>query len=291
MTKTKRLKDLSSWKKEVKKKVRNARIRVVDAYPLKFNKALGITNKILKREGRTAIGQTKEGMKWLNEQIRSLNLQSKRQYKPIHVITKTVITYTGKELAKIKLRRKVYRLSEELKYKAKITGKQLAELGGGSIRWAEDNGKYAIEAIRQRIKGIKANYVLNPRTGRMVLGEQAYLNMMEELKQLPVYKFWKGSFQDRMMIAREFVFEKLRLIFAYDSEVRHEMCSLYGWDWTTWDTGFLIKEMDKHSRTDVTQAIEGIARIARVPFKKMLNACDKTFGEENQSAMRKSWAL
>lgn len=257
---------------------------------MKFNKALGATNAVLKRAGRTSTGQSKEGMKWLNEQLRNLNLQSKRQYKFIATITKPAYQLTKNELARVKLRRKVYRLSADIKQQSRKISKALGELGGGTIRWAEENGDYAIEAIKERIKGIDEHYIINPRTGKKILGVQAYLGMEEQLKELPVWKFWKGNAQDRMLIAREMIEAKLEIIFAYDSEVRHELCTQYGWGWTNWSIKKLIQEIQANSRSDVTGAIQQIAKMARVKYDKLLNFYDRITPTQDEIETRKKWA-
>lgn len=244
----------------------------------------------MKRAGRTSAGQSKEGMKWLNEQLRNLNLQSKRQYKYIAVITRPTYQLTKNELARVKLRRKVYRLSADIKRQSRKISKALGGLGGGTVRWAEENGDFAIQSIYENIKGIKENYIINPRTGKKILGVNAYLGMEEQLKELPVWKFWKGNAEDRMLIAREMIEAKLEIIFAYDSEVRHELCTQYGWGWTNWSIKKLIEEIQANSRSDVTGAIRGIAKLARVDYDKLLKFYDRVRPHEDEIEIRKKWA-
>lgn len=244
----------------------------------------------MKRAGRTSAGQSKEGMKWLNEQIRNLNLQSKRKYKYIETITRPSFELTKNELARIKLRRKIYRLSADIKYQSKRISKALSELGGGTIRWAEENGYYAIEAIKERVKGNPEHYIANPRTGKKILGINAYLEMEKQLKELPVWKFWKGDATDRMIIAKELIDAKLEIIFAYDSEVRHELCTQYGWGWTNWSIKKLLEEIQANSRSDVTGAIREIAKMARIKYDRLLKFYDQADAQMSKVEERKSWA-
>lgn len=283
--KPKRPKTFASWKNEVRRKIYTARMRTIDAFPLKFQKELSETNKVIKSMGRTKIGQSEQGMIFLNNLIGKINQMSTRNYKPITVMAKKpIIAISPKEAERIRKQREFYREATKTRIRARILGELGLGLTAGKLEQiAERYGSQAIKAILTRL----TKYEVNARTGRKRITQEAYEEMIIELKKLLVNKLASPDLGERLKALASFILQRMKYFYEKDSDIQGHLWHDVSDDWLLLPWGELAQEMASvSSKFNVMGDLQSLADKYKIPLNYVFNYLDRMQGRAD---IRGSW--